>query len=377
MFNKLCLIYFSFSVIIFSSCELNNNKPLISESVPLTIDLSYAKHFNINKSDSIYHITVLDPWQSSKNTAFSYFFSSKSIKQNNAIQIPVKRVVCLSTSHIGFLSILNKQESIVGISGVRFVNDSTTQKLITSNKIADVGYEESLNYELILSLKPDLILAYGVESEKIGYITKLKDLGLPVVFIAEYLEDSPLAKAEWIKLFGVLFNKESCSDSIFSTIEKEYNNIKQIASKYKTKPSVFAGLPWKDSWFISGGNSNLAQLINDASGSYIWKEDTTHESFPLSLEAVFQKASEADFWINTGSANSLQEITNSDERLTLFKPFIKNNVYNNNFRINLNGGNDYWESGIVKPQIILQDLLEIFHPGTLQNHKLYFYKKLQ
>jgi len=274
------------------------------------------------------------------------------------------------------LSILKEQESIVGISGIRYVSDSTTQQMIKSNKIVDVGYEESLNYELILSLKPDIILAYGVESEKIGYITKLKDLGLPVVFVAEYLEDSPLAKAEWIKLFGVLYNKESYSDSVFSTIKDEYNNLKQKALKYKTKPKVFAGLPWKESWFISGGKSNLAQLINDAGGSYIWKDDTTHESFPLSLEAVFQKASQADYWINTGTANSLSEIPNSDERLTLFKPFIKKNIFNNNQRVCLNGGNDYWESGIVKPQFILKDLLEIFHPDAFPNHTLYFYKKL-
>jgi len=216
------------------------------------INLKYAKHFEIFKLDSGYKINVINPWQFTNNEKFSYIFSKIFSTNNHKIKLPIKRIVCLSTSHIGFLSKLNLQNKIVGVSGIRFINDSITNMLIKENKIVDVGYEQNLNYELILSLKPDIIIAYNVESKNVAYITKLEELGLKVIFVAEYLEETPLAKAEWLKFFGIIFNVQQNADSIFKNIDEEYNNLKIIAQTFKERPSVFAGLPWKDSWYIAG-----------------------------------------------------------------------------------------------------------------------------
>jgi iron complex transport system substrate-binding protein len=336
-----------------------------------------ARHFVIKSNGSKFVMNVLNPWQLSRNINYTYNFCNGDSNESKIIHVPVKRVICFSTSHIGFISLLNEQNSLVGFSGIDYINDSIVRQMINENKIVDVGYEESLNYELILSLKPDIILVYGVESEKVSYLTKLEELGLPVVFVAEYLEDSPLAKAEWIRFFGVLFDKEEFSDSLYGIIVSEYNNVKEIASSYQQRPTVFSGLPWKDSWFVSGGNSYLAQFIRDAGGDYVWKDDTSHESYPLNLERVYQKAATADIWINSGSAKTMNEIKFADERLTLFKAFSAKKIYNNNKRSENSEGNDYWESGVVKPQVILKDLVEIFHPGSFVNYTPYFYKHLE
>lgn len=335
----------------------------------------YARHLILSSDHNDYNVTVVNPWQSAKDVAFKYKLITTLSRNHSEITVPLKRVICLSTSHIGFVSVLGKQHTVVGVSGLRFMNDSLILKLADEGKIKDVGYEENLNYELILSLKPDLVFAYGVETKNIGYISKLQELGIKVIFIAEYLEDTPLAKAEWIKLFGAFYNDYQAADSIFCDIEREYNKVRQTASGYIRRPKVFAGLPWKDTWFVSGGRSYLSGFIRDAGAEYVWDTDTSKESFPLSLEKVLYYASEADFWINTGHANSLNDILKTDERLSLFKPFYRKNVYNNNKRINEYGGNDYWESGVVKPHIILKDLTCIFHPengGT----DTYFYRKL-
>ncbi len=368
-------------IVICASYSCNSNSDLKKQtsitSELMKAELKYAKHFEILKYDSVISINVFNPWQFAKDKSFNYIFSLSKTNNQKTIHIPVKRVICLSTSHIGFIATLNKQSNIVGVSGTQFIYDSLTNALINKGKIVDVGYEQSLNYELILSLKPDVIIAYGVESQNIGYITKLEELGLPIVFVAEYLEETPLAKAEWLKFFGVIFNLENTSDSLFLVIDSEYNNVKNIASKFTDKPTVFAGLPWKDSWFIAGGRSNFANLLNDAGALYIWKNDTSKESFPLNLELVFNKVSNADYWINSGSANSLQEISSSDSRLKSLSAFKNKKVYNNNYIKNSYGGNDYWESGVVNPQIVLKDLVKIFHPQAFPDYKIHYYKKLE
>ncbi|MBI5538569.1 MAG: ABC transporter substrate-binding protein [Bacteroidia bacterium] len=372
-------ILFLFVITVLISCEpqniINQNKDYFIDS--FKIKLKYAKHLDFSISDSVIAVRVYNPWQSAKDKSFNYLFSINKSKKNDFINIPVKRVICLSTSHIGFITALNKQMNIIGVSGAQFVYDSLTQLLIKQGKIVDVGYEQSLNYELILSLKPDVIIAYGVESKNVGYVTKLEELGLPVVFVAEYLEETPLAKAEWIKFFGILFNMKQNSDSLFSVIDSNYNNIKNIASKYLEKPKVYAGLPWKDTWYIAGGKSNLSCLISDAGADYIWKDNNSKESFPLNLELVFDKVSKADFWINSGSATSLNEINVTDSRLSQLKSFKNKTVYNNIAISNSFGGNDYWESGVVNPHIILKDIVKIFHPKAFPDYKIHYYKKLE
>jgi iron complex transport system substrate-binding protein len=377
--NYLWRIIFLFVIFILYSCDSNielQNQESIKNNFN-KLELKYAKHFEIFKSDNVINVKVFNPWQFASDKTFNYSFSTlKNLNKKNNI-IPIKRIVCLSTSHIGFIAALDMQENIVGISGIQFVYDSLTNSLIKQGKIVDVGYEQSLNYELILSLKPDIIIAYGVETQNVGYVTKLEELGLPVVFVAEYLEETPLAKAEWLKFFGVIFNLEQKSDSLFNLIDLEYNNVKNIASQLTPKPTVFAGLPWKDSWYIAGGKSNLANLINDAGASYIWNDDTTKESFPMNLELVFNTVLNSDFWINSGSANSKSEIINTDSRLKLLKAFSSNRIFNNNSICNSFGGNDYWESGVVNPHIVLKDLVEIFHPHTFPEYKIHYYKKLE
>ena len=137
------------------------------------------------------------------------------------------------------------------------------------------------------------------------------------------------------------------------------------------------GLPWKDTWYMAGGRSFMAKLIEDAGGSYLWKENTSSEYIPLDLETVFLKAFKAERWLNTGTAGSLQEIAGRDERFENLPVFREKEVYNNDARISENGGNDYWESGVVHPDVILADMAEIFHPGLFPGHQFRYYRKLE
>lgn len=341
-----------------------------------------AKGFSIQNFGGWQKLTVVDPWQKSVDTHFDYFLIKKGekvpeeIKQQHIFFTPLRQVICLSTTHVGFLDALGEAASITGLSGSKYLTNKEVNKGVAENRIREVGYENGLNYEMILQLKPDVIFAYGVGSEINAQINKLQDLGIQVVLVGEYLEQSPLAKAEWIKFFGAFFEKEKLAEDVYAKISTNYNSIRAKAADETDKPAVLTGLPFKDTWWMAGGQSNLAVLIGDAGGNFLWKEDQSKEAFPVSLEEVFLRASKADFWINCGSVNTMDELLAHDQRFSVLPAVRKSQVYNNNLRSTADGGSDYWESGVVHPDLVLADLVAILHPEKSVNKDLYYYKKL-
>jgi iron complex transport system substrate-binding protein len=212
----------------------------------------------------------------------------------------------------------------------------------------------------------------------VGYISKLRELGTQAMFNADYLEEDPLGKAEWIKLFGALFCKEKMADSIFTSVVASYNQIKEYVKQNASEiPDVLLGLPFRDAWYISPGNSYISRLIEDAGGSYLWHDTESSVSMPYGLEDVFMRSLEADYWLNTGTAGSKKEIASIDQRLKNLPCFINGNLYNNNKRISPEGGNDYWESGALYPDLILKDIATILHPELFRNRALFYYRKIE
>ena len=347
------------------------------------LPLSYAKGFSISSYEQYRKITVLNPWQQSQGISFEYYLVDCNkpipveLEGKQIVRTPVNCVICLSTSHIGFLSALNEISSLKALSGAGFVSEPQVREALKLKKVFDVGYDQGINYELILSLKPDMIMAYGVGGEVTGFVNKLRDLGLNVILNGEYLEDSPLAKTEWIKFVGAFFNKNQEAEAFFSQVEKNYNEIKQKVAAVNYHPFVLTGLPYKDAWWMAGGNSNLAKLISDAGGDFLWHENTSRESFVVSLEEVVIRSSKADFWINCGTVNTINELISTDSRFTDFPLVKKKSVFNNNLLVSSSGGNDYWERGVVRPDLILADLVKIFHPECDSGIVFNFYKKIE
>jgi len=381
--------YFTFfvAVFFFACSQDENNKELFkarfeTQSVFET-KIKYAKGFNISNYTNYRAVTIRDPWQGAKDIKYSYILIDKDlelpdvIKDAPIIRTPVERVVCLSTTHISLLEMIGETGSIVGVSGSQLINNRVLKQAIADGLVADVGYDQGLNYELLISLRPDVVITYGIDSESASFVNKLKELGIKVVINAEYLEESPLAKTEWVKFIASFFNKEKLADEKFSEIERKYLEIKQKLSKEDRRPLVMSGLPWQGTWYVSGGESYLAHLIADAGGEYLWSENKSRESFPVSLEVVFAKSRNADIWINAGEAGSLAGIIAVEPRLNSMRPFLKQSVFNNNAIMNSAGGNDYWESGVAQPHVILQDLASIFHPSVFPKYNKHYYKQLK
>ena len=379
--------YFSLLVpilfLLVSGCNSGRNNSSHSAAGGKVLPVSYARGFVVTDYGKYRKVTVTDPWQQSGGMSFDYYLVDRDkeipveLRGKQIIRTPVKRMICLSTSHIGFLSALGEISSLKGLSGAGFVSDPEVQKAVDSKLIFDVGYDQGINYELVLSLNPDLIMAYGVGGEVTGFVNKLRDLKLNVILNGEYLEESPLAKAEWIKFVGEFYNKTKESADYFANIAKNYNEVKQKVASVKHRPTVLTGLPYKDAWWMAGGHSNLATMINDAGGEFLWNDNQSREAFVVSLEEVVVRASKADYWINCGTVNTVAELISTDSRFVSFSQVQKKTIFNNNLRVSPGGGNDYWERGVVRPDLVLSDLVKIFHPDRDSTAVFNFYKKIE
>jgi iron complex transport system substrate-binding protein len=342
-----------------------------------------AQRFSLEKKSGWTEIKIINPWQGAINISQTYYLMQRGSElpegadSSNVIFVPLTKIVCMSTTHLAMISALHEENTIAGVSGTDFIYSPDLNSRVDKGLIMDVGYEANLNKELILKIKPDLIMIYGIGSESAGYVGKLKELGTKVIINADYLETDPLGRAEWIKLFGALFCRENSADSIFSSEVAEYNKLKAFVNNNIThRPKVMLGLPFKDTWYISPGNSFISKLIEDAGGDYLWKDTESSVSMPYGLENVYLRAMKADFWLNIGSVNSRNEILYVDQRLDDLPCFKNDSLFNNNKRTTVKGGNDFWESGSLYPHLLLRDLSTILHPELFSDHELTYYRKI-
>jgi iron complex transport system substrate-binding protein len=182
---------------------------------------------------------------------------------------------------------------------------------------------------------------------------------------------------EWVKVFSACYDLNDQTMAAFDSVVSSYESLKMLAANDNNKPAVLLGLPWRGTWYVSGAQSYIARLIKDAGGSYIWQNMDYNESRPMGLEKIYEKALAADYWINPGEARSTNDILSVDERFGMLPCVVNDKIYNNNNQLTPLGGNDFYETGVVEPDVILSDLICILHPQLLPSHKLKYYRKLQ
>ena len=204
----------------------------------------------------------------------------------------------------------------------------------------------------------------------------MKKNGIPVVYNGDWLEDSPLGRAEWIKFFGALFNKDEQADSIFRDIESKYLEAKKIALQSQSRPTIMSGVLYKDKWNLPAGESFTAQLYKDANTNYLWKSSKGQGSLVLSFESVFEKAENADYWIGSGYYTTLTELATANEHYQEFKTYKTGEIYSFSKRRSENGGVEYFEFGPMQPHLVLKDLVKVVHPELLPDYQPYFLQKL-
>lgn len=321
-------------------------------------------------------------WQIiSKNVKFKEegnTFKLQSGKFNYDIphsKLPMKRVILLNASLVGYFTALGLEDKIIGISSPEYVYSSKIHQLIEDGKIQNIGNEQKYDLEKIIALKPDFIFTNYIASFDNTY-DLLKKNGIEIIFLDEYLEQDPLEKSKYLLIFGELSNQKNLAEEKLKLIQKNYIDLKILAKNSNKKPLVLANEMYGNQWFLPGGKSNLAQFILDANANYMNADNTETKAVPLSFEEVFTKAEKAEYWINIGNHQTKKEL------LQINPNYLKMNVYNTGKLYTITGkesgkSNDYFESGVLRADLVLKDYVKVFHPELLPNYKLTYFKELK
>lgn len=371
--------------LIFFNCK--ENKRLSQESAVINIQqvpLTYATGFSVEDHGNFKVLEIKTPWPNANKT-YRYALVNKEnaaqVKLNESdfeavIFTPVQKIVVTSTTHIPALELLEVEQTLVGFPEPYLVSSEKTRQLIDTGLIQNLGKNESLNTEVLLELQPELVVGFGIDGNNKAF-ENIKKVGIPVIFNGDWVETTPLAKAEWIKFFGLLYLKEQDAQSVFNRIEGDYLDAKKEAEGTAAHPTVLSGALHKDIWYLPGGNSPEAQLLKDANTHYLWNETSQKGSLSLNFENVYAKAKDADIWISPSIYNSLESLAKANPHYTEFKAFEKKQIYSFVNTQGKTGGITYFEMGTARPDLVLKDLIKISHPELLQDYDLYFFKRLE
>ena len=376
--------YLLFIILAFFNCKSESKKHLREIDKGQNIILKYAKGFSIKDYGTYKILEIKKPWpKAEKNYRYVLIDKLNAAKtsftkdEHDGIIInPIEKIVVTSTTHIPALELLKVEQTLVGFPGTDYISSEKTRQRIDNGNIRELGKNEGLNTEVLLELNPDLVVGFGIDGSN-GSLEIIKKSGIPVIFNGDWVESSPLAKAEWIKFFGALYNKEKVADSIFNQIEKEYLKAKQLAQNIKTKSTVLSGAMHSDIWYLPNGTSTEAQLLKDANVNYLWSDTKGSGSLKLNFESVFVKAKDANIWLNPSNYSSLEALKNGNENHRMFKAFQNKNIYTFTNTTGKSGGVLYYELGMTRPDLVLKDIIKICHPELLENYKSYFFKRLE
>ncbi len=338
--------------------------------------LRYARSFSLDSAEGFVRLRI---FVNKDTTTYALCPAgrcpSKIDRRVKVLSIPLHRVICMTSVHEGYLEVLNLRDHIVGVDQASFICDSALRAMGKRHAWAEVGSDAQTDWERVVALHPDVIL-YSYPPGGVSSLNpKANALHIPALATPEWLENNPLGRAEWVRLYGILFGRERMADSLFEVVRHGYDSLKAGMKMRKRRPTAIVGLGWRGQWFVSGGGSYVAQLLRDAGIHYLWEDDRHTGALTLGLEGVLDKGREADLWLNAGEARSLAGLESMESRSVKFRAFREEHVYQNDAHHCAEGGNAYWETGAIRPDLLLSDLTHIAD-GTLDSRSGNYYRRL-
>lgn len=369
----------SFIIIIFSliflSCS-QQHKQSATNTVPNSNE--YAEGFSIVPHDNYKEVIVYSPWV--KGSVYARYYlvtdiATETPENGKKVKVPLQTLAATSVTHFEFLSLLGEIESINAVCSPDIIYNPIIIKRLNEGKISNLGDAFNINIEKTLQLQPGAVMMSGYNQND-PYAQRVSQSGIPVLFNNEWMETSLLARAEWIKFVAAFYNKEALADSIFGNIAQRYNEVKTLARGVAKKPAIMAGSNFRGTWYMPAGRNFMAQLFADAGGSYFYANDTTAGSLPLNVESVLRDFANTDVWLNC-NFSSIDDLIKADTKHKLFKPVSLGQVYNFNKRLLPSTANDFWESAIGRPDLLLSDVISILHPELLPGYETVYANKLK
>ncbi len=375
------LYYFALLNLLFLIGCKTNNENANNKILGVANSVKYAKGLELYHYQGFTVMKVTKPWPEA-TIGFTYILKEKdgivpdSLKQFPVISIPIQSIVVTSTTHIPALEMLDVQNTLIGFPSTNFISSTKTRKRIDAGEVREVGVNESLNTEILIDMKPDAIVTFGINNNN-STIDNLKKSGLNVLINGDWTEQSPLGKAEWIKFFGALYDLNTKANTLFNSIESNYNSALALAKKTTVKPTVLSGAIYQDQWYVPQGESWASLFLKDAKANYLWKDSKGFGSLNLPFEKVFEKGQNAEFWIAPGDFSSLKQMSDSNTHYAEFASFKNKKVYSYAVNKGPKGGIVYFELASTRPDLVLKDLIKIIHPELLPKYSPFFFKKLE
>ncbi len=371
-------IYSTAIAIICVACSANKTGNAPHLAIVATDTLQHAQHFSIAHTAQYSILTLHNPWKEGEELATFYVVNdANTATPNDHIRLvaPLTKVCIQSAPHIGFIDALQQTASVVGTASPQLLYSPTLRARYHNGEVEHLGDAYQLRLESIVQLQPHALLTTAYPQED-PIVQRLQAVNIPVIPTAEWAENSPLARAEWIKVYGLLWNCSEQADSIFQQVAHEYEQLRQLAAQSQHSPSIMSGLPFKATWYMPGGNSFMGQLFQHAHLQYYFSKTQEKESLPLSFETVWYYFIDAELWVGI-DATTYQEVEQMDKRLSKFNAIQTKNTFHYKKRITPDGGNDFWESAMVFPNRLLHDLIVVAHPHLFTNDSTFYIAPLQ
>lgn len=342
-----------------------------------TLQFRYAEHIRITRHPLYTEVNIRNPWDTLK-TLHSYYLVDKKkpipdrLSGGTIVPVPLEKTLVYSSVHCSLLKELGCLSAIAGVCDLSYIRMEEIHSLHQNGSLADCGNSMNPDIEKIIDLSPDAILLSPFENS--GGYGRIEKLNIPIIECADYMETSPLGRAEWIRFFGMLTGKEAEADSIFHQVETEYCKIKKKVEQTTNRPSVITELKFGSVWYVPGGKSTVSILLADAGANFLFANNSSSGSVPLSFETVFDKGHDADFWLikyNQAQDKSYEELVSDYAPYKNFSAWKEQRIYGcNTSRIN------FYEEAPFHPEKLLKDLAKIFHPELLPGYTLHYYSNL-
>ncbi len=350
-------------------------------------EILYAENLSIEHltdRPGVTEITIKEPWPGAAPIRYAVLQTGAELGGERreyaaVIGAEPQRVISLVTPSIAHLGDLGLLERIVGVENPDYIYNSEVLARLESGDVARVGGGPELDLERVVALQPDLVFVSALGPDEAA-LRRLSSAGIPVVLLSDWREQSPLGRAEWLKLFGTLFNRGQEAEEIFAERAERYEQLQALTALLpdNQRPSIMANGPWQGSWPTPAGDSYIARLFGDAGGSYLWDDIPGTGSHFLDLESILARAAQAEYWFNLNyDWNTMADVVQADPRLARFQAFQNGRMYHHNARERDSGANDFWESGAGRPDLVLADLVHIMHPDLLPEHSPVYYQKLE
>lgn len=356
--------------IFLTSCAYR--QPATSHTDADTLSLRYAQYLTLIEHPSYTEVQIRSPWNDEK---LLQLFTINKNANNDNYSSPFKRIVLFTTTHSNLLEELNRMDAIVGICETEYISNPRLRQALKQGTIRDLGSAMTPDRERIIALNPDLILLSPYENA--ATYGNLESLGIPIIQCADYMETSALGRAEWMRLYGRLLGKAHDADSLFGIIEAEYYALRALTDSLaqEQRPTVLFDTKNGSAWYVPGGHSTMAQLVDDAGGRYIFADNTKSGSVPLAFETVLSRGEQADIWLirynNSHTRMTLHDLGKVYQPYTLFKAYKESDVYGCNSAELI-----FYEETPFHPERLLRDYIGILHPELLPEHTLRYFHKL-